>query len=132
MTGFDDLARESDERLRAIARAAEERARATVSEAIDGGFGDVLVSGTGVLVDVRLDAARLRTVPEARLAEAVVSAIRRAGQGAPPSAVRRPHPPAGDEPEELFTGLADEHRRRAARERVTCCPHCGGTLPAQP
>ncbi|MEV5302201.1 hypothetical protein [Amycolatopsis methanolica] len=131
MTGFDELARESDERLRAIARAAGERARATVSEVIDGGFGDVLVSGTGVLVDVRLDAARLRTVPEARLAEAVVSAIRRAGQGAP-SGVRRPRPPAGDEPEELFTGLADEHRRRAARERVTCCPHCGGALPAQP
>ncbi|AIJ23864.1 hypothetical protein [Amycolatopsis methanolica] len=131
MTGFDELARESDERLRAIARAAGERARATVSEVIDGGFGDVLVSGTGVLVDVRLDAARLRTVPEARLAEAVVRTIRRAGQGAP-SGVRRPRPPAGDEPEELFTGLADEHRRRAARERVTCCPHCGGALPAQP
>ncbi|GHE77950.1 hypothetical protein GCM10017786_04370 [Amycolatopsis deserti] len=136
MTGFDALARESDERLREMARAAADRARATVTAAIDGGFGEVLVGGTGVLLDVRLEAARLRSVPAARLAEAVADAIRRAERelSAPPAEVARPRRgrrPSPDEPEELFTGLADEHRRRAARERVSCCPHCGGALPVQ-
>ncbi|GAA3796540.1 hypothetical protein [Amycolatopsis tucumanensis] len=78
------------------------------------------VDGHGNLTGLRLAAGALR------LAEAVVSAVRRAGHG-----LRRPRPPAGDEPEELFTGLADEHRRRAARARVACCPHCGGALHAQ-
>ncbi|MDQ0379488.1 YbaB/EbfC family nucleoid-associated protein [Amycolatopsis thermophila] len=136
---MDDLIAEADARVRDAFRAHAERARAAISRPIAGGFGDVLVSGTGVLLDVRLDPARLRAVPEDRLAQAVTEAIRlaertAAGEVAPPPAATSParprRPRAGpDEPEELFTGLADEHRRRAQRERTASCPHCGGVLP---